>query len=72
MFWLFGSGAPPSSKRPNAPTTGSNLAVAYKRCNTKRGRWAKVPDPEAPPQREPVRTSPAVGERIAEILSADR
>ena len=61
----------PLSERPDLAYDRDNLAVACKGCNTKRGRWARVPDPEAKPQQEPARISSTVGERMAAILGAE-
>ena len=55
------------------PLNRDNLAVACKGCNTKRGRNARTPDPEASMRGE-VKRGPArhnvmtVGARMAEIL----
>lgn len=60
----------PLAQAPDLALSRDNLAVACAGCNTRRGRWSKVPDPEAPPPRLPPPTS--VGARMAEILGADR
>lgn len=60
----------PLADRPDLALSRDNLAVSCRGCNTRRGRWSRVPDPESA---EPRSTEPvSVGDRMAAILGGDR
>lgn len=56
----------PLEQRPDLGLEETNLTVSCKGCNTKRGRNARLADPEA------IVTTTTVGDRMAAILGGER
>jgi 5-methylcytosine-specific restriction endonuclease McrA len=57
----------PVEQAPERALDRSNVVVSCAGCNTKRGRWSKVPDPEAMPAPR-VQSAVSVGDRMAAIF----
>lgn len=62
----------PLAEAPERAYDRTNLATSCKACNVRRGRWAKVPDPESDdPRGTVIREAMSVGDRMAAILGGE-